>query len=79
MGHLYVNSGSCVLGDQGLLVQTMLANRKLLFRRDAFSEPMGHAGGGYLKSLLQRFSSAPRVCVIDSAPPHLQPPRAGRV
>ena len=25
------------------------------------------------------FSLAPRVYVIDSAPPHLQPPRAGRV
>ena len=30
-------------------------------------------------SLLQHFSPAPRVCVLDSTPPHLQPPRAGRV
>lgn len=29
------------LRDQGLLMQTMLANRELLFRRDAFLGPMG--------------------------------------
>jgi hypothetical protein len=29
------------LKDQGLLMQTMPANQELLFRRDAFLEPMG--------------------------------------
>ena len=31
------------------------------------------------RSLLQHFSPAPGVCVIDSAPTHPQTPRAGRV
>jgi hypothetical protein len=30
------------LRDQGLLMQTILANRELLFRRDAFLGSMGH-------------------------------------
>lgn len=30
------------LRDQGLLMQTMPANQELLFRRDAFLEPMSH-------------------------------------
>ena len=55
MGHLYVNAGGAhtqkhllqeylledSLREQGLLVQTMLANQELLFRSDAFLGPMG--------------------------------------
>ena len=37
--------------DQGLLMQIMPANRELLFRRDAFSGPMGHGFTG--ENLLQ--------------------------
>ena len=75
------------LRDQRLLVQIMPANQKLLVRKDAFLVPMG-PGRRILKEpatvfrcacLLQCFSPAPRVCVIDSAPTHPQTPRAGRV
>ena len=56
------------LREQGLLVQIMLANPELLFRRDAFLGPRG--AGGWVEgitgacssaqmSLLQHFSPAP--------------------
>ena len=74
------------LRDQRLLVQTMPANRKLMLRRDAFLEPMGHGwrvlkdlAAGIPMSLLRCLSPAPRVSVIDSMPPHLQLLRTGRV
>jgi hypothetical protein len=65
------------LREQGLLVQTMSANQELLFRRDAFLGPMGAwvegikgACSSVQMSLLQHFSPAPRVCVLDSVPLH---------
>jgi hypothetical protein len=69
-----------------LLMQTIPANQELHCRRDAFLGPVGHRWG-VLKELATvfrwacwgLFTSAPWVCVFDSAPPHLQPPRAGRV
>ena len=71
--------------DQGLLVQTVPANQELLFRRDAFLGPMEHEWR-VLKELAAVFrelaaAAAFLTCfrVADSAPPHLQPLRAGRV
>jgi hypothetical protein len=64
----------------------MPANQELLLRRDAFLGPMGvwmegnkGACSSIQMSLLQCFSPAPRACVVDSEPPYLKPPRAGRV
>lgn len=71
--------------DQGLLVQTMPANRELLFRRDAFFILTGHTRrlleelAAVFRKLAASFSCALGVCVFDSATPHLQPPRAGSV
>ena len=55
------------LREQGLLVQTMPANRELLFRIDTFLEPMeawveGTKGAcsSAQMSLLQHFSPVPR-------------------
>ena len=42
------------LREQGLLAQTMPANQELLFRRDAFLEPMGR-GWRILKELAALF------------------------
>jgi hypothetical protein len=67
-------------------MQTMPVNQELLFRRDAFLGPMGlwvegikGACSNAQMSLLQCFSPAPRVCVVDSAPTHPQLPTSGRV
>jgi hypothetical protein len=65
------------LRDQGLLVQTMPANQELLFRRDAFLRPMG-CRWRVLKELAAVFRNS-EDRVVESVPPHLQHPRAGRV
>lgn len=64
----------------------MPANQELLFRIDTFLETMGARVEGInraysiaQRSLLQNFSPAPRVCVIDSVPAHPRPTREGRV
>jgi hypothetical protein len=67
------------LRDQGLLVQTRPANQELLFRRDAFLGPMGVQVESIKGACSRHFSPAHGVCVIDSAPLHLQLLRAGRV
>ena len=71
---------------QELLVQIMPAKLDLLFRRDTFLGPMGTwvkgikgAWNSAQMSLLQHFSPAPEVCVIDSALTCPQRPRAGRI
>jgi hypothetical protein len=60
----------------------MIANRELLFRGDAFLGPMG-PGWRVLKELASasaELAAAPGVCVTDSSmPPHLPPPRTGKV
>jgi hypothetical protein len=63
------------LRDEAFLVQTMPANQELLFRRDAFLEPMGvrvkgikGACSSVQMNLLWRFSPAPGICVVDFAP-----------
>jgi hypothetical protein len=60
-------------------MQTMPASQKALFRRDAFLGPMGY-GWRVLKELAAALVSPPSgLCDYYSEPPHLQPPRAGRV
>jgi hypothetical protein len=61
------------LREQGLLVQIMPDNQEVLLRVDNFLEPMGawmegikRACSSAQMSLLQHFSHAPRVCVVDS-------------
>lgn len=75
------------LREQGLLTQTMPANRELLSRRDAFLGPMGRWWRVFkeLEAASEELAAVPlshlfqESCVVDSAPPHRQPPRAGRV
>ena len=67
------------LRNQGLLAQTMPANQELLFRRDAFLRPVEGIKGACSSAQRSLLSVAPGVCVGDSKPPYLRPPRAGRV
>jgi hypothetical protein len=69
------------LRDQGLLVQTVPANQELLFRKRCFLGTNGVRVEG-IKGACNRIQMSlllPGLLVIDSAPPHFQPTRAGRV
>ena len=55
----------------------MPVNQERLLRIDNFLKPLGGGGRGS-DELAAAFSPAPRVCVLDSVPTHLQTARAGK-